>query len=291
MNFIGIFDRRKSAIVTGCLALSFVFALFFAPSVASAAGERVSAVYRISFNGLDLGQFVFQSSNRKKKYVLSGHAQISALLGAFNWRSTTRSTGKITRVGYKPDHYAFNFKSNKKRGGVNMRFAGNSVTQVLSRPPVKKSRRRVPIQRSHLKGVLDPMSAILALTDSRNGKVAGVNPCTKRNLRVFDGKQRFDLRLSFKRMERLSSRASRGSPNIAFVCRIKYVPVSGHKMNSETKFMSKTNDIEIWLRPVPRANMFIPYYIGIPTMFGTASLTSNRVNIDLPGIGRIALVN
>ncbi len=291
MSLFAVFHRHNPAHGSKVLALTFAAALLLSPTVASAGGERVNAVYRISFNGLDLGQFVFQSSSHKKKYVLSGNARISALLGAFSWRSTTRSTGQITRVGFKPDHYAFNFKSNKKRGGVNMRFNGNSVSQVLSRPPIKKSRRRVPLKQRHLKGVLDPMSAILALTNSKNGTISGVNPCANKPLRVFDGKQRFNLKLSFKRIEPLSNRSNNNQPNIAYVCRIKYVPISGHKMNDETKFMSGTNDIEVWLRPVPRAKMFIPYYVAIPTMFGTASLTSNRVNIDMPGLGRIALVN
>ena len=281
--FVGLRGRMATLFLT-C-------AMFVAPGIAQAAGERVNAVYRISFNGLDLGQFVFRSNNKKNKYVLNGQAQISALLGAFSWRSTTQSTGAITRVGFRPKHYRFNFKSNKKRGVVNIRFGRNTVTQVLAKPAIKKSNRRIPIKQHHLKNVLDPMSAIMALTNSHSGKVTGVNPCSNKQLRLFDGKLRFDLRLSFKRMERLPRQVGRGLPNVAYVCKIKYVPIAGHKVNREMKYMASNDDIEVWLRPVPRANMFIPYYVAIPTMFGTASLTSNRVNIDTPRHGRIALVN
>ena len=284
-------STKMVAVMTVIVALFLACVTFPGSSNAIAAGKQVNAVYRISFNGLDLGQFVFRSSNQNRKYVLNGQAQISVLLGAFNWRSTTKSTGRITRVGFRPKHYAFNFKSNKKRGTVNMRFGGNTVTQVLARPAIKKSRRRVPVKQRHLKDVLDPMSAILALTNSHKGKVSGVNPCTSKSLRLFDGKLRFDLKLSYKRMERLPRQAGRDLPNIAYVCKIKYVPIAGHKMNRETRFMSANNDIEVWLRPVPRAKMFIPYYVAIPTMFGTATLTSYRVNIYVPGHGRIALVN
>lgn len=292
MNFSGKLGRDGLIMVqTIIIVLTLACSQLLINSQASAAGERVNAIYRISFNGLDLGQFVFNASNKQNRYELNGHAQISALLGAFNWRSTIRSSGKITRIGYRPGRYAFDFKSNKKRGNLNMRFGGNTVTQVLAQPAIKKSRRRIPVKQRHLKGVLDPMSAILALTNSNKRTISGVDPCKQKPLRLFDGKQRFDLHLSFKRMERLPPQARRDLPNIAYVCKVKYIPIAGHKMNSETKFMVKNKDIEVWLRPVPRAKMFIPYYIAIPTMFGTASLTSTRVNIDMPGHGRIALVN
>ena len=286
--------KRPSKLVGASIAslmLILVCSTLSLPTRANAAGERVNAVYRISFNGLDLGQFVFSSNNQRSKYTLTGKAQISALLGVFQWKSTVRATGKISRIGFKPNHYAFNYKSNKKRGAVNMRFGGNTVTQVLAQPAIKKSRRRVPVKQRHLKGVMDPMSAILALTNAHKGKISGVNPCRNKRLRVFDGKQRFDLSLSYKRIERLDAQGGRDLPNIAYVCKIKYRPIAGHKLNRETKYMVANDSIEIWLRPVPRAKMFVPYYVAIPTMFGTASLTSNRVNIDLPGQRRIALVN
>jgi len=292
MKFLGKFRPFNIVIASAMMAVLFlVCSTFSYPTRANAAGERVNAVYRISFNGLDLGQFVFRSSNQRSKYTLTGNAQISALLGVFQWKSTIRSTGKVSRIGFKPDHYAFKFQSNKRKGAVNMRFGGNTVTQVLSKPAVKKSRRRVPVKQQHLKGVMDPMSAIMALTNAHKGKINGVNPCRNKRLRLFDGKQRFDLTLSFKRIERLDAQSNRDLPNIAYVCKIKYRPIAGHKLNNQTKYMVSNDDIEVWLRPVPRAKMFVPYYVAIPTMFGTASLTSNRVNIDLPGRGRIALVN
>ena len=299
MKFSDIYNRvTKSFGPTKMVAVLIAGAVTFAictsfsmPTSAYAGGERVNAVYRISFNGLDLGQFVFRSNNERRKYTLNGHAQISALLGAFKWKSTVHSTGKIGRVGFKPNHYAFNYKSNKKRGAVNMRFGGNTVTQVLAKPAIKKSHRRVPVKQRHLKGVLDPMSAVMALTNGHKGRVARVNPCKNKRLRLFDGKQRFDLILSYKRKERLGRQASRDLPRVAYVCKVKYVPIAGHKMNKDTKYMASNDGIEIWLQPVPRANMFVPYYVAIPTKYGTASLTSNRINIVTPGGRRIALVN
>ena len=43
------------------------------------------------------------------------------------------------------------------------------------------------------------------------------------------------------------------------------------------------------MRPVPKANVVIPYSISVPTSIGTATLTSEKVDITMPDQQRIAL--
>ena len=52
-----------------------------------------------------------------------------------------------------------------------------------------------------------------------------------------------------------------GQPGVAHVCRVRYLPIAGHKIDSETKFMAANDAIEVALRPIPSANVFIPYQI------------------------------
>ena len=77
---------------------------------------------------------------------------------------------------------------------------------------------------------------------------------------------------------------------MALVCRVQYFPVAGHKLNEETQHMATTNGIEIALRPVPSANLFVPHQITVPTMAGSATLTSHWVQITTQRNGQIALV-
>jgi len=89
---------------------------------------------------------------------------------------------------------------------------------------------------------------------------------------------------------RIAEQAPSGQPNIAHVCRIRYVPIAGHKLDNETRFMAANNDIEVALRPIPSANVLVPYEINIPTMGGAATITSKRVEIISPGKPQIALL-
>ena len=61
-------------------------------------------------------------------------------------------------------------------------------------------------------------------------------------------------------------------------------------MNEETRHLATTDGIEVALRPVPSADLFVPYQITIPTGAGSATLTSERINIVARG-EQIALTN
>ena len=117
-----------------------------------------------------------------------------------------------------------------------------------------------------------------------------MNPCDRR-IPIFDGKERFDLVFSYKRDMTVVEQAPSGQPDVAHVCRVKYLPIAGHKADSDTSFMAANNEIEVALRPIPSANVFIPYQISIPTMAGSATIVSKRVEIVSPGKPQIALLH
>lgn len=247
---------------------------------------RVQAVYNITWNGLQLGEFRWESNTNGGKYKLSTTASVSALFGAYSWQGVTRAAGTYSTKAITPAAYAFKFKATDKSGQIDMRFSRGSVTEIEALPVDKGSVGRVPVMPEHKKNVLDPLSAIMALSAPINGGVTQSDPC-KRRLPIFDGKQRFDLTLSYARRERLDGGLV-GSKSV-IVCRVKYKPIAGHKMNTETKYMMSTDGIEIWLAPVPDANVYVPYNIVIPTWAGSAQLTAAKVHIELAGRGVVAL--
>lgn len=235
--------------------------------------SQVQALYRVEFNGFDIGSFEFNSSVNGTGYTLSGDARLSALLGAFHWTGATRSSGALSGDAPRPAGYSFDFTSTTKSGNIKMGFASDSVAAVSLVPPMPPLPGTVPVRDNHLKGVLDPLSAVMAIS-----RADSANPCGRR-LAIFDGKQRFDLLLSFRRQERVAEARPSGQPGIAFVCRVKYLPVAGHRATEETRSLAASNDIEISLRPVPSANLFIPHEISIPTGAGTVKLVAQQVRI------------
>ena len=269
------------------LVLSLATALSPARSYAEGWPAQVHAVYRINFNGLDLGTFDFNSRIKDNSYQLTGNANVSALFGAYEWRGQSRASGLALQAGPQPAAYYFAFKSNSKVGNIHMTFADTAVSKVVADPPIKSSAAAVPLRDGHLKDVVDPLSAVLALSKPAAGRTTGINPCARR-VNIFDGKQRFDLALSFKRQASITEVG--GKHGTAIVCRIKYIPVAGHKLNEETRSMMQATGIEIWMLPMPQAGLFIPYHIVIPTMAGNATMTIEKISIDTAR-GRIALTH
>jgi hypothetical protein len=246
---------------------------------------EVRATYRVDFNGFDIGTFQFTANVAGSRYSAKGEAQLSALLGAFKWRGVSSSSGVLSSDTPRPSAYTFDFAGTGREGTTRMAFTGDGITSLAHSPPYVPKPNTVPVRESHLKGVLDPLSAVMAMSRS-----AGENPCQRR-LAIFDGKQRFDLVLSYKRQERVAEARPSGQPGVAFVCRVRYQPIAGHRSDDDsTDRMAKESGIEISLRPVPSAGLFIPHTITLPTGAGPATLTSQRVDIVGPRNEQIALM-
>jgi hypothetical protein len=263
-------------------------AAFAACAVASPRAEAwptvVRASYDVNFNGITIGTFEFQAHTEGKSYSLSGNAQLTILL--FNWIGEIRTFGLLSASrAPRPAAFSFEFQSGGKSGSTRMDFASGNVTDVKHTPPAPPKTDIVPLREQHLKGVLDPLSAILVIANYSNP-----DPCDRR-LPIFDGRERFDLLLSYKGQTKVSEQQPSGQPAIAHVCRVRYRPIAGHLTDSESSYLATTDGIEVSLRPVPSANILVPYQITIPTMLGYATIVSKRVEIETPGSPQIALLH
>ncbi len=174
-------------------------------------------------------------------YTLDTDVQISALLGVFHWKGVTRSTGTLAAKAPKPEDFRFNYESSVRNGSVAMGFGKEGIETISVLPATVEAADTVPLTRAHLKNVVDPLSAILAITHTN-----AATPCG-RKVAVFDGKQRFDIDLRFARTEPVPGIAG----ETAIVCRVKYTPIAGYRPTEETRDLAATNGIEIAFRVVP----------------------------------------
>jgi hypothetical protein len=65
------------------------------------------------------------------------------------------------------------------------------------------------------------------------------------------------------------------------VCAVKFVPVSGHKPdNPAIEYLSKTDRLEARLVRLPKSNLYVPYWVGVPTIIGSAAVTLTSIKMD-----------
>ena len=238
---------------------------------------RVSATYKITLNSFEIGTLRYESSVGFNGYVVESEVQLSALFGAVSWKGATRSSGTIHGVKTKPANYAFDFRGSTGAGEINMGFGEAGVSSLAVLPARSLAADTVPLRGKHLKGVLDPLSAVFALT-----RPQGKSPCGRR-VEIFDGQQRFDLELYYRRQQPLGK-------GKAIVCRVKYVPIAGYRANDETKAMSRSTGIEIAFRPVTHAGLMVPDEVTIPTISGPVAFKAQKVDIKTSGRSKTALV-
>lgn len=243
--------------------------------------SHVSATYTISFNGFDIGRFAFEADVRAKSYTLTGDAEISALLGFVKWHGLTRTAGQISGATASPSAYTFDYASSAKSGSVRMSLRNGAVTSAAASPPLPLTPDMVPVERSQLKDVLDPLTAVMAMT-----RPAGSgNPCDQR-LPIYDGLQRFDLIAAPAGTRQLAAQQG-----VIHVCEMRYRPISGYKRGSETEELARTLKIEIALLPIPDAGLHVPQEIKIPTLVGSVILKLQKIEILTSDQDQIAYAN
>jgi Protein of unknown function (DUF3108) len=253
------------------------------PATAAGANQStVAAHYDISFAGVRIGKFNFNSKIQGANYSLTSNSKVKVLFGAFRWRSASRTVGVVRRKA-TPKTFSFDYRIKKKRKVSEIRFARGNVVQLDNQPPLSKSRKYVPLLPQHLRGVVDPMTAIMQMTQATKG-----NPCHKK-IEVFDGRMRLQLTLSPKGRRRIKDSRASGQPNFGYVCKVSFRPIAGYKRSSNIKYIAGNTGIEIVLRPVPAAGVFVPYQILVPTMVGSVSIAARKINIVHGRNQRIAL--
>ena len=245
----------------------------------------VQARYRLRFNGIDVGRFEMSSKTAANSYSLSGSGKVSVLFGAIIWAGSSTVSGSIEGGVPLPVTYAFNWRNNKKRGTIRMGFKDRTAAQVDVQPPPRPRQDPVPLMPEDKVDALDPVSAIMMLT-----KADDRPPCDRR-VGIFDGKQRYDIVLSPKRLTRVPPPSGGAASEVAYVCRVMYVPVAGHRDDESTRNYASNRDVEVVLRRIPGSQMLLPYSVTIPTAWGTGSMVTEHIDIITATAGKTAFTN
>lgn len=275
-----------------CLSLLAVAALTFGlgghPPIGAAQAEngistpsKIVAVYRVDLGSFNLGDFRLTTTFRDGGYEMRGEGRFSVLQGLiYSWRGVTAGKGRVTSSGPEPAMYAFSYSDSAKTGErLRLTFTEGDVTGVSIVPNKRPLPRTIPVTKEQLEDVLDPMSGVFlsAKSDNPNGDL---NACNH-TLPVFDGRQRFDLVVTPKRIVTVKRTSPGGYGGPAVVCKVKFIPIAGyHPDNPAVRQMAQSNEIEVWLMPVKGTQMYVPYRIVLPTPagYGSAMVTSIQVS-------------
>jgi hypothetical protein len=244
-------------------------ALACVPAAAQAQG-KLEARYTASLSGIPLGSGIWVIDIAPDQYTAVASGRTTGLVKLISDGSGSGGArGLVQGASLVPTSYASSTTADKHSDDVRMTLRAGTVKDVVAEPPLIPSADRVPVTEAHRKGVTDPMSAVI-IPVAGNGELLTPDAC-KRKLAIFDGRQRADIDLVFKRMDRV--RADKGYQGPVVVCTVLYNPIAGHRPERPAiKYLIAQRDMEMWLAPIAGTRVLVPFRFSVPTPFGLGVL-------------------
>src|SRR5262245_50090681 len=175
--------------------------------------------------------------------------------GSFTARGTIKDGHLV------PTNFTSKIVSNTETSDVTMVLDESSVRELAATPP--PSQDRVPVTATNRRAIVDPLTAVL-FSAATAGETLSQKAC-RRTLPIFDGHQRYDLKLAFKRMDKVTAQQGYAGPVV--VCSVSYEPIAGHRVSMPlVKYLSDNRDMEMALAPVAGPRMLAPFQISVLRM-------------------------
>ena len=229
------------------------------------ADGRLEARYRMSVAGIAIGQSEIDAVIGSTDYASSARGRASGLLRVLvTGEGSVSARGAIVDGRPVPGSFASRTVGEDETTTVAMTLAGGDVKE-LSAGTSDPDAGRVPVTAADRKGIVDPLTAFL-IPVGGDGDVVSTRACG-RTLPIFDGRRRYDLALSFKRIERV--KADTGYAGPAVVCAVAFTAIAGHRTDSPlVKYLAGGREIELALAPIAGTRLLAPFRLAIISMLG-----------------------
>jgi hypothetical protein len=244
---------------------------------------KLDARYTATLAGIPIGRGAWVLDIRDDQYTAVASGATTGLLRAFaGGNGTSAARGYVANGQPVPRSYAATLTTDKKKDEVEMQLESGTVTQFTVNPPQSPDPERVPVTEAHRRAVTDPMTASLFRV-SGNGDPLSAGAC-ERSTAIFDGRMRYDLKLAFRRMDKV--KADKGYEGPVVVCSIYFTPLAGYiPSRAVIKYLVNLRDMEVWLAPVAGTRVLVPFRISIPTPLGLGVLEATQF-VSSPGSPR-----
>ena len=264
-----LYNRRRFTIgVILCAGPAFFAPPFLLLGQANAQAT-FKADYLISFAHITVGNAVVRADISNNTYEISASGRTGGAMRLLaNGDGNLRSRGSLTGNRLVPSTFMLKMNSADDPLDVNMAIEEGNVTELTVLPPNGD-----PITDADRRGISDPLSAMFVpIGDTGDG--LSKETC-RRTLPIFDGRQRYDLQLDFKRFDKVTSNKGYSGPVI--VCSLNYRPIAGHRMSVPlVKYLSESREIEIALAPLAGTRLFAPFRLVVVHLLASLVIQANR---------------
>jgi Protein of unknown function (DUF3108) len=281
IGFVSSFRLSGRAFVLGTAAFAMLTGADAGRGALVAQG-KLDARYTVTLAGLPIGRGAWVIDIGDDYFTASASGATSGLLQVFaSGHGQSASRGSVVGGQPVPASFASHIVNNQKTDDVHVVISSGTVKEFRVDPPTATGPDRVPVTEAHRRGIADPMTASLMRVPGNGDPLAP--PACQRTLAIFDGRMRYDLQLSFKRLDRV--RSDQGYQGTAVVCAVRFAPIAGHVPDrAAIKYLVQLRDIEMWLAPIAGTRVMVPYRVSVPTPIGLGVMQATQfVSSPQPG--------
>lgn len=228
----------------------FVLAVFALSALAAGLGSaradsggKIETSYDVNVRGLTVLKIRYSSEISAAGYRSQASIKTKGVVTFLSdYRMTMEASGAFADGQFSPQQYASRSEKNDKEKTVDLKWSKGALAsghQAIKNPEIQAD-----INSALTPGVSDPLTAIF-----RIGTSSGGNPC-KAVHRIFDGKEVFELRFSFKREAMLDDSFPGAYHGKAYECQASYLPIAGRYAAKFKKNKEDPETYNIWLAPI-----------------------------------------
>ena len=189
-----------------------------------------------------------------------------------NGEGSVVTHGVIADDRMVPSYFTSRISDDEGSSELRMTFEDGAVKDVIGQvPPTQPD--RIAVTEADRRGVSDPLTAMLIPAQAGGNALASGN--CDRVLPIFDGRRRYNLALSFKRLDKV--RFARGFSGPSLVCGVILQPIAGYRADSMlVKYVAGRRDLELWFAPIVGTSFIAPIRVMLPTLLGTLEIAAER---------------
>jgi Protein of unknown function (DUF3108) len=262
----------KRAARTTILAAGSALALITVTAGDRAHSEgNLDANYTISFARIPVGEVTATAIFGQSEYAISARARAGGVMKVLlvDGEASFTTRGTIKNGHPEPTNFVSKIVSNAETSDVTMVLDEGSVKELVGAPPGLD---RVPVTAANRRGIVDPLTAVV-FSAGRAGDTLSLEAC-RRTLPIFDGHQRYDLKLAFKRMDRVT--AEKGYAGPVVVCSVNYEPIAGHRANIPLVKYLSSREMEIAFAPIAGTRLLAPFRLSVVSTLANLVIEAKR---------------
>ena len=239
--------------------------------------STVQLVWQVYLGGFNLGNVGIKSSFSGNTYSAVSRLKTAGVVNSFYEAVIDAESVGVVNGGYlRPEKYDSNTVNEKKSQKVGLSYSSAGI-QLSSDPPYNTN--RFPVTEQQKQDTLDPLSGLVF---SLSGISHSANKPCGETVRVFDGRRRYDIEVTFQANDKVKTDGGYSGPAVR--CKIVYKQIAGFKPN-----LNKGRPLPVitaWFAAMesdsggPVKRFMVPVKIMSETPYGVALAHARKITVD-----------